>query len=60
MSINKIRFLGMLALFSVCGCSNDLFLTHNGNMPSNERIAKVKVGRRIFRPEYMDIYVVRH
>ena len=44
MSINKIRFLGLLALFSICGCSNDLFLTHNGNMPSNERIAKVKVG----------------
>ena len=45
MSINKMRFLGLLAAMALSVCSSDLFLTHNGNMPSNERIAKVKVGQ---------------
>ena len=26
-------------------CSSDLFITHNGNMPSNERIAQIRVGQ---------------
>lgn len=44
MSINKIRFLSLATMILLSACSNDLFLTHNGNMPSNERIAKLKVG----------------
>lgn len=44
MSINKMRFLSLITIILLSSCSNDLFLTHNGNMPSNERIAKVKVG----------------
>ena len=44
MSINKMLFLGLAAAFLLSACSSDLFITHNGNMPSNERIAKVKVG----------------
>ena len=45
MSINNMRFLSLLAALALSACSSDLFLTHNGNMPSNERIAKVKVGQ---------------
>lgn len=44
MSINKMRLASLLMLIFVSACSNDLFLSHNGNMPSNERIAKIKVG----------------
>lgn len=46
MSISKIRFLSLMVtiFISACSTSSDLFLTHNGNMPSNERIDKVKVG----------------
>lgn len=44
MSTNKIRFLSLMMIIFITACSNDLFLTHNGNMPSNERIAKVKIG----------------
>ncbi len=39
-----MRFLSLMTVILLSACSNDLFLTHNGNMPSNERIAKVKVG----------------
>ena len=42
MSINKLVVLGLAVFFSAC--SSDMFLTHNGNMPSNERIAQLKVG----------------
>lgn len=45
MSTNNVRFLGLLAALALSACSGDLFLTHNGNMPSNERIAKVKIGQ---------------
>lgn len=44
MSINKIRLVSLMMLILVSACSNDLFLTHNGNMPSNEKIAQLKVG----------------
>lgn len=44
MSTNKIRLWSLLMTICITACSNDLYLTHNGNMPSNERIAKVKIG----------------
>lgn len=46
MSINKIAFLSLLMTIFITSCStdSDTFLIHNGNMPSNERIAKLKVG----------------
>lgn len=44
MSINKISFLSLALAAFLSACSSDLFLTHNGNMPSNERIAQLKLG----------------
>lgn len=44
MSINKISFLSLVLAALLSACSNDMFLTHNGNMPSNERIAQLKLG----------------
>lgn len=44
MSINKV-FLSLLLICSLSACSRDLFITHNGNMPSNERIEQVKLGQ---------------
>lgn len=44
MSIYKLYFLSILALFAA-GCSSDLFLVYNGNMPSPEKVAQVKKGQ---------------
>ena len=44
MSINKVLLSGLL-ICSLSACSRDLFITHNGNMPSNERIEQVKLGQ---------------
>ena len=45
MSINKALFLSLAAFSLSTACSSDLFITHNGNMPTNERIEQVKVGQ---------------
>ncbi len=44
MSTNKMLSLLAALLLGVTGCSKDLFITHNGNMPSNERISQIEVG----------------
>lgn len=44
MSTSKMRLFSIILCIFTVGCSGDLFLTHCGNMPSSERIAKVKVG----------------
>lgn len=44
MSINKALFSGLLVCL-LTACSRDLFISHNGNMPTNERIEQVKVGQ---------------
>ncbi len=47
MSINKM-ILGLFCGLILCSCStakqNEWFVSHNGNMPSEERIAKIKTG----------------
>ena len=47
MSTNKI-VLGLLCCVALCACStakqNEWFVNHNGNMPTEERIAKIKTG----------------
>ena len=47
MSTNKI-VLGLLCCVALCSCSaakqKEWFVTHNGNMPTEERIAKIKAG----------------
>lgn len=43
MSIRKMFFLGLsLALGA---CSSDLFMVHNGNMPSSDRVSQIKTGQ---------------
>ena len=43
MSIRKMFFIGLsLALGA---CSSDLFLIHNGNMPTKERVEQIKLGQ---------------
>ena len=44
MSIRKLVLLSFISL-SLGACSSDIFLTHNGNMPSQEKIAQVKAGQ---------------
>ncbi len=44
MSINKVLLSGLLVC-SLSACSRDLFISHNGNMPTNERIEQVKLGQ---------------
>ena len=48
MSINKMFCVCFAAVLLTTGCStdkaNEWFVTHNGNMPSNERIAQISVG----------------
>ncbi len=48
MSINKIFYVCGLVAFLVSGCStqktNEWFVSHNGNMPTEERINQIKVG----------------
>ena len=47
MSTSKI-VLGLLCCVALCACStakqNEWFVNHNGNMPTEERIAKIKTG----------------
>lgn len=45
MSINKMFFLGILLACITTGCSSDMFVTHNGNMPINERIGQLETGQ---------------
>ena len=45
MSINKVVLLSAFLMSFSSACSSDLFITHNGNMPSNERIAQIRVGQ---------------
>ena len=44
MSTNKIIILLAVVLFGGTACSRDWFVTHNGNMPSEERISQIEVG----------------
>ena len=44
MSINKIKFIVLTLSIMISACSSDTFVTHNGNMPTNDRISQVKVG----------------
>ena len=44
MSINKLVFASLVAL-AVSGCASEWFVTHNGNMPTNERISQLNVGQ---------------
>lgn len=43
MSSNKTFFLSFM-LFLVSACSSDTFISHNGNMPSDDKISEIKVG----------------
>lgn len=44
MSRYKLFLLGLLFVF-MCACSSDVFLMHTGNMPSDDKVAQVKVGQ---------------
>lgn len=43
MSIRKLGLLGFIML--LCACSSDVFLVHNGNMPSNDKVNQVAKGQ---------------
>lgn len=45
MSINKVLFLSFIMIAFTTSCSSDLFITHNGNLPINEKIAQVEIGQ---------------
>ncbi len=45
MSISKIFLLSAFLTIFSSACSSDTFITHNGNMPSNERISKIREGQ---------------
>ncbi|MBR1399854.1 MAG: outer membrane protein assembly factor BamE [Alphaproteobacteria bacterium] len=43
MSIRKMLFMGLIMFLGAC--SSDLFVVHNGNMPAEERVAKLQKGQ---------------
>ncbi len=45
MSISKVFLLNAFLIIFSSACSSDMFITHNGNMPSNERIERIKAGQ---------------
>ncbi len=47
MSTNKAFLVGLVSLLLVTACASneDLFISHNGNMPAEENIEQVKVGQ---------------
>ena len=45
MSISKVCILVFAAALSTASCAKEWFTSYNGNMPSNERIAKVEIGQ---------------
>ena len=51
MSIRKIFFL--LALTISAGCASDLFISHNGNMPDQSKVAQIENGQT--REQVLDI-----
>lgn len=44
MSINKICFICGLCVMFASACSSDMFVSNNGNMPSDERISQIRQG----------------
>ncbi len=44
MSIRKLFYTGLICLI-LSACSSDIFLVHNGNMPSAGKIAQIKNGQ---------------
>ena len=45
MSTRKLLLLSSFVIMMSSACSSDIFITHNGNMPSNERISQIRVGQ---------------
>lgn len=45
MSTSKIFLLSAFVVLFTASCSHDIFITHNGNMPSNERIDQIRIGQ---------------
>lgn len=45
MSTRKFVLLGSFVIMMTSACSSDIFITHNGNMPSNERISQIRIGQ---------------
>ena len=41
------------AILTLSACSSDVFLVHNGNMPSNDKIAELKVGQTKEEVQYI-------
>lgn len=44
MSTNKMLYVTIFAAF-LSSCASDTFVSHNGNMPSNERISRLENGQ---------------
>lgn len=53
MSTNKLFFATILSVSLLSGCANDWFITHNGNMPTNERISQINLGQSKQEVQYI-------
>ena len=53
MSTGKHILLSLLTATALAACSSDIFISHCGNMPSDERISQVKKGQT--KDEVLDI-----
>ena len=53
MSRNKLLFATLLSVSVLSGCASDWFVTHNGNMPTNERISQISVGQSKQEVQYI-------
>lgn len=45
MSIGKHTLLNLFIILGLTACSSDIFISHCGNMPSDERISQVQKGQ---------------
>lgn len=53
MSTNKFFFATALSVSILSGCASDWFITHNGNMPTNERISQINLGQSKQEVQYI-------
>jgi len=47
------RFYFLFTVLFLNACSSDVFLVHNGNMPSDDKIANVQIGQTKQEVEYI-------
>ena len=58
MSTYKHILFNLFTVLAVSACSNDIFVSHCGNMPTEERISQLQKGQTKDEVLDMDLYVI--